>query len=71
MSSDIAKYADDTTPYDCAPYYDKSTAILHLRNLLIESVENLVKNFMHCPEYHKIYHQRRSVTFQFNSHNRS
>ena len=23
MSSDIANYADDTTPYECAPYYDK------------------------------------------------
>ena len=23
MSSDNANYADDTTPYKCAPYYDK------------------------------------------------
>ena len=23
MSSDIANYADDTTPFECAPYYDK------------------------------------------------
>ena len=23
MSSDIAKNADDTTPYKCAPYYNK------------------------------------------------
>ena len=23
MSSDIANYADDTTPYECASYYDK------------------------------------------------
>ena len=22
-SSDIANYADDTTPYECAPYYNK------------------------------------------------
>ena len=23
MSSDIANYADDTTPYECAPYYNE------------------------------------------------
>ena len=23
MSSDIANYADGTTPYECASYYDK------------------------------------------------
>ena len=28
MSSDTANYADDTTPYICAPYYDKLKEIL-------------------------------------------
>ena len=30
MSSDIANYADDTTPYECAPYYDKLKGNLEL-----------------------------------------
>ena len=30
MSSDIANYADDTTPYVCAPYYDKLTENLKM-----------------------------------------
>ena len=30
MSSDIANYADDTTPYECAPYYDKLKGNLKL-----------------------------------------
>ena len=30
MSSDIANYADDTTPYECAPYYDKLKENLEL-----------------------------------------
>ena len=30
MSSDIASYADDATPYECAPYYDKLKENLEL-----------------------------------------
>ena len=30
MSSDIANYGDDTTPYECAPYYDKLKENLEL-----------------------------------------
>ena len=30
MSSDIANYADDATPYECAPYYDKLKENLEL-----------------------------------------
>ena len=30
MSSDIANYADDTTLYECAPYYDKLKENLEL-----------------------------------------
>ena len=30
MSSDIANYVDDTTPYECAPYYDKLKENLEL-----------------------------------------
>ena len=30
MSSDIGKYADDTTPYDCATYCNKSKENLKL-----------------------------------------
>ena len=36
MSSDIANYADDITPYECAPYYDKlkKNGIDNLQNVL-------------------------------------
>ena len=30
VTSDIANYADDTTPYECAPYYDKLKENLEL-----------------------------------------
>ena len=30
MSSDITNYVDDTTPYECAPYYDKLKENLEL-----------------------------------------
>ena len=30
MNSDIANHADDTTPYKCAPYYDKLKENLEL-----------------------------------------
>ena len=30
MSPDIANYADDTTPYECVPYYDKLKENLEL-----------------------------------------
>ena len=33
MSSDIANYADDTTPYECAPYYSKLKEIDNLQNI--------------------------------------
>ena len=33
MSSDIANYADDTTPYECAPYYDKLKESDSLQNI--------------------------------------
>ena len=33
MSFDIANYADDTTPYECAPYYSKLKEIDNLQNI--------------------------------------
>ena len=43
--------------------------ISHLRNTLIVSVENLVKNCMHCPQCHNIYKKsilfKKFETFQF------
>ena len=34
MSSDIANYVDDITPYDCAPYYYKlKIGIDNLQNI--------------------------------------
>ena len=33
MSSDIANYADDTTPYEYAPYYDKLKESDSLQNI--------------------------------------
>ena len=30
MSPDFASYADDTTPYECAPYYDELKENLEL-----------------------------------------
>ena len=114
MSSDNANYADDTTPYKCAPYYDKlkkvfwnwfkifnwfkaNTTKCHFflssyqsasrnidrsifkssnsQKLLVATIDsnftfeehinnlcrNLVKNYMHCPEYHNVFHQIRIV----------
>ena len=40
MSSDIANYADDTTPFECAPYYDKLKENLELT---IYKISNLLK----------------------------
>ena len=33
MSSNIANYADDTTPYECVPYYDKLKESDNLQNI--------------------------------------
>ena len=35
MSSDIANYADDTTPYECDPYYEKFTKYLTGPSIII------------------------------------
>ena len=33
MSSDIANYADDTTPYEWASYHDKYKEMVNLRSI--------------------------------------
>ena len=35
----------------------QKTVISHLKNTIIVSVENLVKSYMHYPEYYNVYHQ--------------
>ena len=54
MSSDIANYADDTTPYECAPYYDKLKESDNLQNIWWFKYNHFKTNTTKCFSYHPI-----------------
>ena len=47
-SSDIANYADDTTLYECAPYYDKLKEIYNSQNVWWFKYNNFKANTSKC-----------------------
>ena len=48
MSSDIANYADDSTPYECVPYYNKLKESDNLRNIWWFKYNNFKANTTKC-----------------------
>ena len=48
MSSDIANYADDTTPYECAPCYDKLKESDNLQNTWWFKYQSFKANTTKC-----------------------
>ena len=48
MSSDIANYADNTTPDECAPYYDKLKETDNLQNIWWFKYNNFKANTTKC-----------------------
>ena len=48
MISDIANYADDSTPYECVPYYDKLKESDNLQNIWWFKYNNFKANTTKC-----------------------